>query len=1068
MTAIARFVVRQRAAVILLALILLVAGIVTAARMQTELFPNVSLNTVTIITPYPGASPNAVLRDVTKPIETAAGSVPGIETLISSSNQDTSVVTARFAYGTDLTAAETKISTAVAGLQFPPGVQKPQVSTIDFSAFPIIYYAIRASNPRLSLQGTYALVQSSITPQLTSIPGVAAADVSGGVSRQVTVTLDPAKLAATGLTPDTVNAVLQANNVQIPTGAVTAGGRTQSVVTTASVGSLRALRALPLGVAGATPRSAPGAVGPPASGTGAARPRLIRLGDVATVTYGQSATNTIGNTPGQIAGIVRFDGRPAISLSIRKNANANIVTVANAVNAKMRDLGRQYPQLTIGTIYDSSTYIKSSVGSLLGDGVFGAVFAIIVIFLFLLTVRTTLVTAISIPLSILVAIVLLYLFGYTLNIMTISAIAVAVGRVVDDAIVVLENIFRHVQEGDSRVEATVSGVREVSRAIIGSTLTTISVFLPIGFIGGILGQFFQPFALTVTFALVASLLVALVVVPALASLFITRRERAHTETALQRAYTPILGWALAHRAITVVAAGVLFVASLSLSFVIPKGFFPASNETLAQLSVNLPAGASVAATTGSVARVEQQVLRRQPGIAHWETIVGYDTNAAQRGGAASASNAATLLVVYRTGTDMTSALDRLRRELKPYQRSGTVWTVASQSFGPPSNVDILVRGGGTAQLRAATNQVLRTVASVPGLVNVQSNLQARRPQITIAVRPAAALAHGLTPATAALAIRGQLTGQTVTTVNLPAGPSPVFVQVDPRRTARLSQIERLMVGTPPVAVGRIATVTQGFGPVAVPRQNQQDIGEVTAGVTNVSDASRVTAKVQTALNPVVARWAKQGVTIEQAGISKDLTDGFINMGIAMLVAIGLVYLVMVFVFRSLLVPFVILFSLPLAVIGALVALAITRRTLDMSALIGVLMLIGVVVTNAVVLLDLVQQRLADGLELHAALISGGRTRVRPILMTALATILALMPLAVLGSGGGLIAANLATVVIGGLLTSTLLTLVVVPVVYSLFSSMRGRMFGRRPGTAGTDQQAKRHRESTTEVAVSAE
>jgi len=1072
MTSFIRVIVRQRGAVILFALILLAAGGFTATRLQEELLPNVSFNTVTVVTADPGASPNTVLKDVTKPVEVAVAGVPGINTLASTSARNASVVTVQFNYGTDINQAESKISTAVAGLPFPTGVLAPKVSTVDFSAFPILYLGVNNTNGKASLQDTYTLVNTQVKPQLEQISGVAAADVGGGANPRVTVTLSPTLMAKYGVTPAQVNQVLQANNVGIPGGNVTNNGVTEPVVTNGALTTLTAIRDLPItvlatsgaggasgqggsgsytgGQSGASSTTRSGQTGSTSAagraGAGATvQPRVVYLRDVATVSEGAGDVNVLGNTPGQIAGIVRFNGKPAISITIRKNSDANIVKVADAVQAKVHDLEKQYPQLQISTLYDSSTGIVDSVNGLVRDGLFGALFAILVIFLFLRTVRTTLVTAVSIPLSIFTALLILGWQGITLNIMTISAVAVAIGRVVDDAIVVLENIYRHVQEGEERFEAVVNGTREVGRAIIGSTVTTIAVFLPIGFVGGIIGQFFQPFAFTVAFALAASLLVALTVIPALGSLFITRKVRVERETVIQRVYTPVLTWALAHRAITVGVALVLFVGSLGLAVRIPKGFLPPSNANLAQVSVALPAGASLGRTTAVVARVEQNVLTKakQPGLKEYESIIGYDSAGAQRAGTGSADNAATMLVVYNSNVDMTQAIKRLSNSLAPYNTGGVSIKGAAVQNGPPTNVDVQVTGANQAEVTTATQQVLTSLARVKGLTDLQSNLQARQPQLQITVNARNAFLHGLTPATAALAIRGALTGQTATTVRLQGQnqDADIYVQVDPNAVNTAAKIKSLTIGTPPVAVGQIASVTPTFGPVSIARQGQQNIGDVTAGVDPAASSGTVTSNVAKAIKPLTATWAKSNITVGQAGVGQQLIDGFINMGIAMLVAIGLVYLIMVVLFRSLLIPFVILFSLPLAVIGALVGLAVTGKTLDLSALIGMLMLIGIVVTNAIVLLDLVQHKVEAGEELHQALIEGGRTRVRPILMTATATILALVPLAVQTQSSGLIAGNLATVVIGGLLTSTLLTLVVVPVIYSLFSGLRRRVTG---------------------------
>src|SRR2546423_5852418 len=737
MTALARLILRQRSAVILVALIVLVAGGTTATRMQEELLPNVSFDTVSIVTADPGADSNSVLKDVTKPIEVAVASMPGINTLASTSAQNASVVTAQFNYGTDINQVESRISTAVGALSFPTGVPAPRVSTVDFSAFPILYLAVKNADSRATLQQTYTLVNTQIKPQLEQIDGVAAADVGGGASSQINVTLHPALLARYGVTVAQVDAILQANNVGIPAGNVTHNAVTEPVVTTGKLTTLAQIRNLPITVhVSGVGRQATGDSGASVLSpvtyrlspvAGVLPPRVITLGEVATVSQGQGSINTLGTTPGEIAGIVRFNGKPAISITLRKNSDANIVKVADAVQSKITNLEKQYPQLKISTLYDSSTGIKDSVNNLLRDGLFGAVFAVLVIFVFLLTVRSTLVTAVSIPLSIFTAILILGAQGITLNIMTISGIAVAVGRVVDDAIVVLENIYRHIQLGENRRDAVVHGTAEVGRAILGSTIPTVAAFLPIAFVGGLIGQIFAPFALTVVFALLASLVVALTVVPALSSLLIRKKNRPQRDTVIQRVYTPILTWGLGHRAVTVVIALVLFVGSLGLVARIPKGFLAAGNQSLTEISVNLPAGASLGRTTATLARVERRVLAVQPDLAQWESIIGYNNAAASRFGNSSASNAATILAVYRPGTNMTTALDRLKTALKPYNTGGTSIKGAGVASGPSNNVDVQVTGANQADVTAATRQVLARLAPVHGPTGLQSNLQARQP-----------------------------------------------------------------------------------------------------------------------------------------------------------------------------------------------------------------------------------------------------------------------------------------------------------------------------------------------------
>ncbi len=389
---------------------------------------------------------------------------------------------------------------------------------------------------------------------------------------------------------------------------------------------------------------------------------------------------------------------------------------------------------------------------------------------------------------------------------------------------------------------------------MGSTITTVAVFLPIGFVGGIIGQFFQPFALTVTFALIASLLVALTVVPALSSLLITKKStRPERDTVIQRVYTPILTWALAHRAITLVVALVLFLGSLSLVAVLPKGFLPASNQNIVQISLKLPPGASLGRTTAEAAIVERDVIAKQPGILDWETIIGYDNGAASSFGNSNVSNAASMLAVYSTSADMVKAADRLTADLKPYNTNGISVKGQSVASGPSNNVDVQVTGANQSDVTAATTQVLTALRSVKDLVDLQSNQQTLQPQLNIVVNPSKALLHGLTPATAAMAIRQQVTGQTVTTVQLngQSDSDSVMVQVDPSASNTVDGIKALMIGTPPVAVSQIATVSAGSGPVNIARQSQQNIGDVTAGISSSApNTGAVTSNVSKAIAPL--------------------------------------------------------------------------------------------------------------------------------------------------------------------------------------------------------------------------
>jgi HAE1 family hydrophobic/amphiphilic exporter-1 len=768
----------------------------------------------------------------------------------------------------------------------------------------------------------------------------------------------------------------------------------------------------------------------------------------------------------QSTGYARLNSAPAITVTVSKTTDANTVNVANAVEAKFASIQAQYgSQLRITTVDDLSSFIKESRDGLLREGGLGAIFAILTIFLFLLSVRSTFVAAMSIPISLLAAIALMLATGITINIMTLGGLAVAVGRVVDDAIVVLENIYRHRAQGETIGSAVLSGPREVASAITSSTLTTVAVFLPLGLVGGIVSQFFLPFALTVTFALLASLVVALTLVPVLAyfligSLGMRFESGPPKDTIWQRLYTPTLRFALRNRLTrwgVVVLAALLFVATSALIPTLPTQFLNSGSEKFLQVTVSPPIGT---ASSAVLARAEQaeRILRADPEVVLIATSVpgegdtGVQTLSAAFSG--SAANSAQLLVKLTPSTNLDSEQGKLQQQLRPLLSEGYAVDVQQQNFGGGSTVDVTVSGSDTAQVKSVNEALLSELRAMPDLSGVKSDLVTAAPEIQINVDPNKAIAAGLTTAQVGADVRTLLVGQTVTRVQV-AGEPPLDLQlrVDPATLTGVTALERIPVGaTKHVPLGAIATVQRVDAQARVTRVDQSPAATISGNITS-QDQGAVSREIQQKIDALTASGKAQGVTITLGGVSQQQSQAFSGLFFAMGVAILLVYVVMVLVFDSLIDPFVILFSLPLASIGAFLALYVTHRAIGISALIGFLMLIGIVVTNAIVLLDLVEQLRRRGLSTQEALVEGGRTRVRPILMTAIATILALLPLGLGLNQGSIIASELATVVIGGLFSSTFLTLVVVPVVYSLVEGGKDWVSERRgpvPATADVD------------------
>jgi hydrophobic/amphiphilic exporter-1 (mainly G- bacteria), HAE1 family len=1085
MSRLSEFAVGKRSVTLLLAAALFLTGISAWGSLKQELLPDIELPVITVIAPYPGAGATDVAESVTQPIERAIGGIPRLEGMSSSSANSISLVIAQFSYGTDVKATKAAIESNLQQAKLPSNVTA-QVTALDINASPVIIAAVAAQNGT-TLADAGAIVSKEIQPALLGLQGVASVDVTGGEEQQVVITLDPAKMADAGVTASQVTGILTANNLTVPSGQITGGDLRIPVSTIGEITTLDQIKKLVVGyrspsraggqgnATGATGSSqgtgAQGGTGsaaspnptasaapsdaspnPPPSASAAA-PTPVTIADIADVTLTGVATT----------GYARFDGNPALSISVSKTSTANTVTVADEVTAKLAELSARHTgQIQITVVNDLSTFIKESTDGLLHEGATGAIFAVLTIFLFLFSLRSTLVAAVSIPLSLLTALVIMQVAGISLNIMTLGGLAVAVGRVVDDAIVVLENIYRHRAKGEDRFTASINGPREVAGAITAATVTTVGVFLPLGFVGGLVSQFFLPFALTVTFALVASLFCALTVVPVLAFLLIRKvpsnvDEDGEPKNSIWiRLYTPTITAALRTRWTKLSVVGVavlLFLATGVLAPLLPTAFINAGGEKILQATVAPPAGTSSQSVLDRATQAEQ-ILQADPTVQHVSTSIpgesdtGFQTVVAAQSGLPA--NSARLTIRLDPSADLNASSKRLSDELAPVKADG--WDVAvAQSAGFTSNnLTVVVSGEDPAKVATANNAVLAALSGSPDLLNLKSDLSKATPEIEVTPDPNKAIMVGMTAAQVAQAVRAMLVPTTATSVTLAGQTSatPVVVQVDPKAVASVDELKALKVGTTTqLPLGKIATVEQVDAQGTITRVDQSPAATISAEITSV-DTGKVSQDVQAKIDALVADGTiPDGVSVKLAGVTQEQQNAFSGLYVSMGVAVLVVYLAMVLTFNSLVTPFVILFSLPLATIGAFPALLLTGHALGVSALIGFLMLIGIVVTNAIVLLDLVERLRAQGLSTHDALVEGGRTRVRPILMTAIATILALIPLAAGFNQGSIIAAELGTVVIGGLFSSTFLTLIVVPVVYSLVDGLRSRLAGRG-GDAG--------------------
>jgi len=1017
MSALTRLALRFRTVTLLLVALLLLGGTYAVTHLNRELFPSIDIPYIIVSATEPGAGPNAVATDLATPIAGAISSTQGLRHVQSTSLEGLVVVSAQYEFGTNMDKAETAVRQALASVPLPPGVAAPRVQRISPNSFPI--YSVAVSGQDQAQLQSY--VRGTLEPAISAVNGVENVSSAGGSVEVVSVVLDPDKMAMQGVSAGDVTAALRAANVSVPVGGVAVDGTQLPVRVASGVTDLQEVRAILVRPA------VPSALG--------STPTLGELGTVALTEGGTGST------------ISRVDGEPAITIDIVKTQSANTVETVNAIEEAMTQAGT--PQgIVLNTIVNQAPEITGAVSDLARDALLGALLAILVILLFLRSLRGTLVTGVSIPLSLLVAFILMGLDNITLNILTLGALSVAAGRVIDDAIVVLENIHRLLDEGLERTTAVLKGTSQVVRPITASTITTVAVFLPLAMVGGLVGQVFVGFALTVTFALLASLFVAVTVVPVLAQTFLkasaTDRPDAGDieERKMKRMYRRPLLWVLRHRGVTVISAIVLFFLSMACLARVPTTLFPAGEVTALSVKLAAAPGTSLPAMSDNVAGVESGIAELS-GVERYSTVIGtsQDPLAALGGGGGglSGSNSAAITVDLKPDADAEALSGQIEKLAAEAKMMGAVSPVGGDSGPDSSSLAIQVTGMDFETVTAATAQVAEAVQSVSGIKDVTSNVAVERPELVVNVRPAAAAANGLDTSSVAALVRSALTPTPATTIVIKGVPHQIIVAVDPAAVQGPDALAALPLG-PELTLGDVASVDPGSSPTAVTTYDGERSAEV-SGVITADNVGLVNQEVKAAIDELSL---PPGVGTTLGGAAELMEESFSSLGLAMLIAIALVYLVMVTTFGSLLTPFVILLSLPLAAVGAFPALLATGRELGLPAMLGLLMLIGIVVTNAIVMLEFVERlRREDGLSVHDALVEGASTRLRPILMTATVTILALTPLALGFSQGALLSSSLATVVIGGLFSSTLLTLFVIPSVYSLFEGLRRRATRRK-------------------------
>ncbi len=1096
------FSLRNRPLIALVTIVVAFFGFIALNSLKQELIPSVNFPQVVVVTAYPGAAPEVVNEDVSTPIETAIQGVTGLESTSATSSTNVSMISASFEYGTDLVTAEQKVQLAINRLQsqLPPDVE-PQVITGSLDDLPVVQVAVTSDLDQRALS---AALNGSAIADIQALDNVREASLLGDVGQRITITPDVAALATSGLSTQSISDALDANGLLLPAGSITEGDTTLTVQAGARIATVDEIAALPL-----------------LGGSEAAS-----IGDVATVQVTDNPTT----------GISRVNGEPALTIAVTKMPDGNTVDVSHAVQDLIPALQESLGNNTVFTVvFDQAPFIEQSIEALATEGVLGLIFAVIIILVFLMSIRSTLVTAISIPASVLITFIGMQAAGYTLNIITLGALTIAIGRVVDDSIVVIENIKRHLGLGENRLLAIRTAVKEVATAITASTVTTVAVFLPLALVGDITGELFRPFALTVTIALAASLFVALTIVPVLAYWFLgkkadraaaaptastplvattesiplvhslveerptesaasrnpdldlepaltripapepalepalaattrdhtlgaaqaptsTRRAQragstAHIDeldspTRLQKSYLPIIHWTLKRPVVTLLAAVLVLGGTVALVPSMKTNFIGDSGQNTLSVSQTLPLGASLQAMDSAAGTVETELLDI-PGIDTVQVSIGSSGSTLQS--AFGGGGDVTYSITTDPDADQEALQTSVRDRLDALDSVGELQVSAAGSGFASSSIDIDIKANGQADLMAASEALLDGVSDLDVVAAATSNLSETQPYIAVTVDRAAAAEAGLSEIAVGGMVSQAMQPTTVGSAVIDEKTLSIYIANDGAPTT-VDELRNFAIPSPTglLPLGELATVEQVDGPASI--TTIRGVRAATVSITpNSDDVGSASAVIQDAVDQTEL---PAGASAELAGVTAQQGDAFQQLSIALLVAILIVYIVMVATFRSLRQPLLLLVSVPFAATGAILLQIASGVPLGVPSLIGVLMLIGIVVTNAIVLIDLVNQYRVRGLSVGEAVLHGASRRLRPILMTALATIFALVPMALGITGhGGFISQPLAIVVIGGLISSTLLTLVVLPALYYLVEGATERRTARRAAKA---------------------
>ncbi|HOO57216.1 MAG TPA: efflux RND transporter permease subunit [bacterium] len=1003
----------------------LMVGTVTLPRLPIDFLPNIERNVISVSTSYDGAGPKEIERLITEPIERALSTINNVSQITSESREDSSRVRIEFAWGTSMDEAmndiRDKLSQAERSL--PDDADDPIAFKFDTSMLPVMLLTITGDMPTVDLKD---YVEDDIQYRIEQIEGVAAVDVSGGETREIHVQVNQAKLASLNISIDTVVSVLKKENTDIPGGYVEEGTMEYLIRNKGEFTDVESIRNVLIAYKNESP---------------------IYLKDIANVFEGIEERRNE----------TKLMGRKGVMLSIRKQSGENTVEIAQNVKRKVEEIRQILPPgVEIKTMFDTSTMIKDSIAQLRQSALIGGILALIVLFLFLRNIRSTIITFVAIPFSVVSTFIILYFGGLTLNIMSLGGLALGVGMMVDNAIVVLENIFRHRSLGENRTEAAINGAGEVGMAVTASTATTLCVFVPLVFVSGMSGIFFKELGITISAALIASLFVAITLIPMLSSRFLKINKNINTDVdidtysgkGIYAIYGKLIAVALRHKAITIIFVIIVFAGGI----VLLKGrigaeYLPQVDEGQVGVSFEMPVGTKLDITRNEMAKLEKIIAETTPEIENMYSQAG----SGGRGGS-SGTNAGSFRIMLTPSDERDRSTTEIVNELRGKLTSATkgkVWVMESGSImqrilggGRESRLEIDVRGHDLDTGNELSLLVSQIIENTSGAANPRISASPGKPEMSIVVDKDKAAALNLSPAEIGGIVRTNIEGSIASRLRRGGDEIDIRVRLRPEDRENLEDVSNILItpsGRSPIPLRGLVRLVEDEGPVEIERRDQERIITISASYTGDVPPGTVNADIE---NQIRALSIPEGFSIEFAGEEMERKEAFSSLLLSFILAIALVYMVMAIQFESLLHPFLIMFAVPLSLLGVMLSLYVTRTNLSLMAYLGIIMLAGIVVNNGIVMIDFINQLRRKGTALEEAVKQAARLRLRPILMTTTTTCLALIPMAVGAGRGAEMQAPLGRVVIGGLLIAMILTLIFIPVLYASIEGFSERRKSR--------------------------